>query len=392
MDKPGQRGAPQASTLEASVVNGQTNTAAAGGQDLGPPISITVTNEDGVAADGGRGRQEHRHLPFRLRSSTNENRSRSRSLGGKSKPVPTQNDQPPLPPPKDVPVAASQPPVAPAVSNSDEKSAGQPLGSMAHNATHGDWPPPAGHESQPPQQDIRLPAPHPASGASPVPSFSLAQQQRHKISLLVDVWLFIAELYIRAESFEDAAGAIEEANKLVESFEAEVGAEDSSAKGFYDKSWGGGKSVDELWADVWSAVSSGNANQRPSFPVPEQRANNAYREATSRLLALCLLKPRHITRYPSLTSPIILLLSSRCPHCCSTSTQKSCPRSHLQPAAQLPTRNLFPSKWYQYLASPFWSPHRSKRPMPGRSPEKTLRPPNSTAWLQGKEPTCCFPL
>lgn len=392
MDKPGQRGAPQASTLEASAVNGQTNTAAAGGQDLGPPISITVTNEDGVAADGGRGRQEHRHLPFRLRSSTNENRSRSRSLGGKSKPVPTQNDQPPLPPPKDVPVAASQPPVAPAVSNSDEKSAGQPLGSMAHNATHGDWPPPAGHESQPPQQDIRLPAPHPASGASPVPSFSLAQQQRHKISLLVDVWLFIAELYIRAESFEDAAGAIEEANKLVESFEAEVGAEDSSAKGFYDKSWGGGKSVDELWADVWSAVSSGNANQRPSFPVPEQRANNAYREATSRLLALCLLKPRHIMRYPSLTSPIILLLSSRCPHCCSTSTQKSCPRSHLQPAAQLQTRNLFPSKWCRYLASPFWSPHRSKRPMPGQSPEKTLRPPNSTAWLRGKEPTCCFPL
>lgn len=89
-----------------------------------------------------------------------------------------------------------------------------------------------------------------------MPSFSLAQQKRHKVSVLVKVWLFIAELYVRAESLEDAAGAIQEAHKLVESFEAEVAAAESSARAFYSKKWGGGNSVDELWAAVLSSVSS----------------------------------------------------------------------------------------------------------------------------------------
>ena len=126
---------------------------------------------------------------------------------------------------------------------------------MAHNNGHADWPAPAGHNEQPPQQDVRLPVPHPASSAAPVPSFSLAQQKRHKISVLVKVWLFIAELYVRAESLDDAAGAIQEAHKLVESFEAEVAATESSARAFYSKTWGGGNSIDELWADVLSSVS-----------------------------------------------------------------------------------------------------------------------------------------
>jgi hypothetical protein len=127
---------------------------------------------------------------------------------------------------------------------------------MAHNNAHTDWPAPAGHDNQPPQQDVRLPGPHPASGTTPVPSFSLAQQQRHKVSVLVKLWLFIAELYIRAESLDDASGAIQEAHKLVESFEAEVAAVESSARAFYFKTWGGGDSVDELWADILSSVSS----------------------------------------------------------------------------------------------------------------------------------------
>ena len=241
------------SRLQPPTTNGQP-----GGSELGPPVAITVTNEDGVSADPGRGRQEQRHHPFKLRSSISDNRSRSRSLGGKNKPVPNENDQPPLPPPKDVLTSnnsASQPPVVPAVSNSDQKHPEQPLNSIAHNNAHTDWPPPAGHADQPPQQDVRLPTSHPASTAAPATSFSGIQQQRHKVGLLVKVWLFIAELYIRAESLDDASGAIQEAHKLVESFELQVAAADSSAKAFYFKGWGGGKSVDEMWADVLSSVS-----------------------------------------------------------------------------------------------------------------------------------------
>ena len=260
IDRSAPRATTHGSTLEPPAANGQSNTTS--GQDLGPPIAITITNEDGAPIDRGRGRQEHRHNPFKLRTSMADGRSRSRSLGGKSKPVPSENDQPPLPPPKDYPTAnvtanlANQKPVTSAVNTTSLNNSQQPLKSMAHNNGHADWPAPAGHDEQPPHQDVRLPVPHPAAGASPVPSFSQAQQQRHKISVLVKVWLFIAELYIRAESLDDAAGAIQEAYKLVESFEAEVAATESSARAFYSKAWGGGKSVDELWADILSSVSS----------------------------------------------------------------------------------------------------------------------------------------
>lgn len=250
------RAGTHGSTLEPPTTNAQVSTTS--GQDLGPPIAITVTNEDGTP-DRGRGRQENRHLPFKLRNSMAASRSRSRSLGGKSRPLPNENDQPPLPPPKDYPVASAttdQKPVTAAINTSNQTNAQQPLKSMAHNSGHADWPAPAGHDEQPPQQDVRLPVPHPASSAGPVLSFSLAQQKRHKVSVLVKVWLFIAELYVRAESLDDAAGAVQEAQKLVESLEAEVGAAESSARAFYSKTWGGGNSVDELWADVLSSVSS----------------------------------------------------------------------------------------------------------------------------------------
>ncbi len=69
------------------------------------------------------------------------------------------------------------------------------------------------------------------------------------------VWLFVAALYLRAGFFEDAGGAIEEAQRLVEAFERERSAQNANALALFQKGWGGGKSVDELWADVWSVVS-----------------------------------------------------------------------------------------------------------------------------------------
>jgi hypothetical protein len=54
---------------------------------------------------------------------------------------------------------------------------------------------------------------------------------------------------------DDAQAAVKEAFKLVEVFESEVAQESSTSKAFADKSWGGGKSVEDLWADVYTAVS-----------------------------------------------------------------------------------------------------------------------------------------
>ncbi|KAJ4324145.1 hypothetical protein N0V94_001501 [Neodidymelliopsis sp. IMI 364377] len=112
----------------------------------------------------------------------------------------------------------------------------------------------SGHDHQPPKQDTRLPAPFPSvNNIPPDPRFSKLQDRRQKVSLLVDIWIFTSGLYARAQAFEDAREAVTEALKLVETFETELSLEFSTAKALADKGWGGGKSVEELWADAFTA-------------------------------------------------------------------------------------------------------------------------------------------
>lgn len=135
------------------------------------------------------------------------------------------------------------------------ESSERPLAPIAHNLPHASAP--QGDERQHPRQDTRLPAPLPnESYIPPDPRFSQLQDRRHKVSLLVDIWIFTASLYARAQAFEDAREAVIEGLKLVETFENELSLEFSTAKALADKGWGGGKSVEELWADAYNAVSS----------------------------------------------------------------------------------------------------------------------------------------
>jgi tetratricopeptide (TPR) repeat protein len=139
----------------------------------------------------------------------------------------------------------------PSMSSSSKKSSelpGHPLGPMAHNAST---------NVQPPHEDTRLPVTfHRPDYTPPDPRFTVLQERRQKISLLVKVWLFISGLYKRSAMYEDAKGAIREAAKLVQSLEYDVAQESSSAQAFASQGWGGGKSVDELWGDTWASVSS----------------------------------------------------------------------------------------------------------------------------------------
>lgn len=73
---------------------------------------------------------------------------------------------------------------------------------------------------------------------------------------MIEVWLHIASQYTRALLHEDAEGAIDEAHKLAGNFQLDVAREESSAKAFDELGWGGGKSVNRLWGDVWAEVSS----------------------------------------------------------------------------------------------------------------------------------------
>ncbi|KAJ5602683.1 hypothetical protein N7537_005639 [Penicillium hordei] len=129
----------------------------------------------------------------------------------------------------------------------------QPLPAMAHNMNHKEQAPPAGHEEQPPKQDIRLPIGHRFdSPTRAVTKFSLVQSQKHALGLLVKIWLVIAGLYRRASLFDDAREACEEASKQAARVEALVASHESSARSFSKRGWGASKSSEELWADVYA--------------------------------------------------------------------------------------------------------------------------------------------
>jgi len=85
--------------------------------------------------------------------------------------------------------------------------------------------------------------------------------QRYALTLLTKVWLLIAGLYRRAGMFEDAQGAFDEALKHVKKVETAIASQQSSAKSFGDAGWGGLKSGEELWADVYAEKGALSAAQ-----------------------------------------------------------------------------------------------------------------------------------
>ena len=123
----------------------------------------------------------------------------------------------------------------------------------------------------PPSQNIRR---RPTSASlfapTPIPRFSLPDQQRHTLTLLTKIWLLIAALYRRAGMPVDAQGALSEATTHVESIETAIANHDgSSAENFALPGYGGLKSCGELWADVFAEqaalhVNLGNLDQATS--------------------------------------------------------------------------------------------------------------------------------
>lgn len=72
--------------------------------------------------------------------------------------------------------------------------------------------------------------------------------------MLVKVWLIIAGFYRRAGLFDDAQQACAEAQKIAQSLETEVANDQSGSLSVREPGWGETKSVEELYADVWSEV------------------------------------------------------------------------------------------------------------------------------------------
>ncbi|KAF7507259.1 hypothetical protein GJ744_010817 [Endocarpon pusillum] len=122
---------------------------------------------------------------------------------------------------------------------------------IGHNIDHRELPPPPGHERQPPQQDVRLPIVHSlTTSTQPTPRFSRTAEQIHAHGILVKVWLLVAGLYRRATLFDDSLEACGEAARSASQVEALVAAQESSITTFTEPAWEGGKSSNEIWADV----------------------------------------------------------------------------------------------------------------------------------------------
>ena len=96
---------------------------------------------------------------------------------------------------------------------------------------------------------------------SPVTRFPNDQQRRLRITFLVKVWLLIAGFYRRAAMYADAKAAIGEAHKLVENMGNEVSRDTTGNVSISHPGWGGGKSISELWGDVFAEV---RASRLPS--------------------------------------------------------------------------------------------------------------------------------
>ena len=144
---------------------------------------------------------------------------------------------------------------SPTVGHDESPSATHRFPPIGHNLPR--QPPPSGHQKQPPEQDIRLPSvTSNSSSTQPAPHFSREEQQRYSLTILVKVWLFVAGLYRRAGVHEEAQGAWDEAQKHVRNVEAAVATRHSSANSFSEQGWGGVKSVEELWADLYSEKGS----------------------------------------------------------------------------------------------------------------------------------------
>lgn len=131
------------------------------------------------------------------------------------------------------------------------RSAKQHLPPIAHNMKHTLVPPPAGHPTQPPEQDVRLPVCYRFdSPTNAVTRFPIPQLQKQALCILVKIWLLIAGLYRRASSLDDALEACGEAWEHAARVERLVAAQECSARAFRSRGWGSGKSCDELWADI----------------------------------------------------------------------------------------------------------------------------------------------
>lgn len=131
----------------------------------------------------------------------------------------------------------------------------KPLPPVSQQMAHKEVSLKAAHSHPAIAQDTRLPHIPYTYTTNPVTRFPKDQERRRRTTILIKVWLLISGFYRRASMYEDAKGAIEEAQKLVHSIETDVSKDSTGNVSMEHAGWAGGKSVGQLWGDVFSEVS-----------------------------------------------------------------------------------------------------------------------------------------
>ncbi|TGO89884.1 hypothetical protein BPOR_0089g00140 [Botrytis porri] len=190
-------------------------------------------------------------------------------------------------------------------------------------------------------QDSRLPITPHSLAPSPTTRFSKDSERRRRISTLVKVWLLIAGFYRRATMYEDAKSAIEEAHKLVHGLEIDIMNDPTGLASFDNSSWGGGKSVAELWGDVFSERGYLSVDQSSPYTALEnfETALTHFADHPAAIVGLSdiLLDVYTEDLLPLPTMPALVLptLSASTPSASTLNTSAQS-QSH-QPALPLPT-------------------------------------------------------
>jgi tetratricopeptide (TPR) repeat protein len=238
--------------------------------------TIQVTSENGTAA-----KQHHHHEKLQKRSdsvskkkgpgsarerstSTGRRRSDSGAKSSESHNPTTVDGEKIFAPPADTQnqdqwlsrgVAAAKNTTSTS-SSPNSRPGSKPLPPASQQMTHKEPSLKVAHPNLSLAQDNRLPHVSPySSSTSPVTRFPKDQQRRRRTTILVKVWLLVSGFYRRAALYDDAKGGIEEAQKLVQKLEADVSNDTSGKVAIDHPGSGGGKSVAELWSDVFSEVS-----------------------------------------------------------------------------------------------------------------------------------------
>ncbi|KAI9824766.1 MAG: hypothetical protein M1832_001594 [Thelocarpon impressellum] len=255
-------------------------------------------------------------------------------------------------------VSADVPALAPAPRSQQQRaSAANPLPLLTQNLPQERAPLPFGRPGDSGTQDVRLPIRPGSPSTQPGPRIPQREELRLRVSLLVNVWLLIAGLYRRAELYDDAKGAVEEAVELVEELDSD------RPRAQANTTEERGARIEEMWADL--------AAERGLL----SRAQGAHHDALAHYELALSRSTDHPAATVGLSEILLDIAEGIVPAHVTTSELPSSMMKHEDPIlAHLSTQQHRPEKVQSTRLAPlgFLSPPSTANPGPDKTKPRDL--------------------